>query len=141
MNNLPPFTFLGYNLAKGTFSRTGSSPLNIIKIMVKAIKPVAGSNVLTFLISADLTFLNGDVWSLTYSSSFKIIDKEWTEKAEEENVLLSVLFSSVFPFIRSSISSMSDDSYGRVDLPIIDLRNNDLSKGIVLKRENNSSIK
>ncbi|VEU79994.1 hypothetical protein [Haploplasma axanthum] len=125
--NTPVYDLIAINLIKVNYNRDEDTQPEFFKISAKH----SQKNLIeTIFITIDLKFENQDVSSFVFKGEFKINDESWREKINNEQAL-HLFFSVSFPFVRSMINSITDDSRGSIMIPIIDLRGINLEKGII----------
>ena len=129
---LPVFEFLGYSLMDCNFHRdfeTGRPQklFIIVNDFNVSDKKIARMNILV-----KITFESGSESEFKYHSQFKINDLDWLDKAnkEHQNLGISNLFSIVFPYVRASVSSITNDSLHQIFLPVINVLEGDITKGV-----------
>lgn len=81
---------------------------------------------------------NNNICKFCYLTQFRINDLEWFNKTNEQyqNLGISDLFSLSFPYIRASISCITSDSLGQILIPIINSAGGDITKGLILTKNN-----
>ena len=129
---MPPIEFLGYSLLKCDYFRDFDCDYaKKVFIIADAVEKII-DNIYKLSIKIEITFKNGSVSKFEYLSQFKINNEEWFDEAnkEQNNVKVTNLFSLAFPYIRSSISAITNDSLGIIVLPVIDVLECDVTKGV-----------
>lgn len=126
------FTYLGYSLLKCNYLRDFNSGHPTKLFIIASDVNERKDGILDLKIKIDITFQNNTSSKFEYLSQFIINDHEWFKKANEENQNLGVsnLFSIAFPYIRASISAITNDSLGGIFLPVINVLDGDITKGV-----------
>ncbi len=126
----PVFDFLGFYLLKCNYQRNEKSG-NPKKLFILVKKIELNDNVADMTVSIDLTFNDQSVSNFEYLSKFVINDMDWYNKnKEKDNIHVANFFAIAFPYMRTSISSVTNDSLGGIFLPVVNIINGDLTKGI-----------
>lgn len=130
----PVYSFDGYHLAFAKYSRNIGSQINEININLENSNFDEQTNLFTMNIKVVINFsLAKEESVFIFFSSFVINDLKWMEMIQKEGLILSsILFGTVFPYIRKHINSITDDSIQSINIPIIDIRNTSLEDGIHL---------
>lgn len=136
--NKPMIDFLGYSLSKCNFERnfeTGKPVKLFIVVSRVEMKP---KNVVDMVVNISISFKNESVSSFEYLSQFVVNDLQWYEKAnkEHDNLAISNMFCLVFPYMRASIGAITNDSFGSITLPFINVLEGDVTKGISFITQN-----
>ena len=134
----PIIDYLGYSLSKCDYvRRPESGNAKKLFIIVNDIS-IDENNIASMITKVELTFKNEDICKFDYLSKFAINDLAWYEKANSDfnNLGISNLFSIAFPYIRASISSITNDSLGSIFLPVINVMNGDVTKGLLFTANN-----
>lgn len=132
-NNEPVYSFLGYRLLQAMYIRTNDNPLETfgVKIMDSKLKE---NNIHLITVQFNMKFQGCEDSIFIFNAGFKINDHKWY--TDMGNLRIDALFFSVlFPFIREKIFSLSSDYRKYIDIPILDLRNVNLSEGIEFSRK------
>lgn len=135
MVNIAVCDFIGYHLKKCDYSRDlGSRGLKKVEIKILNLSTMIEKRTCRFEIHVLVTFLNDETSTFIYSSLFRINDLEWYMK-EVENTKqgLTQLFCVVFPYIRESISAITNDSIGSITLPTANVIGLDVNKPMVFE--------
>lgn len=139
-----PFSFIGYINSKIILNKTKKSSLMKVEIVCFDVVFDEFINVCTVGIRVNLTYDDSSGNTFEYLSDFIISDSElinvlksadFTKKdASTTNIdqVISMMLSSVFPYIRQHISAVTSDSTRHVTLPTIDVRSISLRKGLEL---------
>jgi hypothetical protein len=133
--NQPVYSFLGYFLTKAAFSQTKYGERLIDKIEIKTSDFQKEEEKIGFHVDISIT---GESFtsSFTFTTQYEINDEKWYDYfKDDQKELISILFSSAFPFIRQAIFSLTNDSCEGLMIPTIDLRDVDLSGGIIIARK------
>lgn len=136
VNNTPVYEFLGYRMLKANYNRQNNNPLE--HFTIKSVKSIFNeeTSVYALLLEVTIKFENDDHSVFIFDSAFKINDLSWKQQIPEEQ-LQSLFVSVMFPFVRGKIYSITEDLRIGIILPIIDLRQIDLSKGAKFSPKNN----
>jgi|GEM_PF-946844 preprotein translocase subunit SecB len=130
----PVFLLDGYCVKNISFSQSSIEPRIIETFGIKADNVVRKKGAVSFDISVKLSGSSFS-GSYTFSCFFRINDEKWADDIPGGNsCLVSILFSSVFSFIRQIIFSSTGDSFFPLMLPIIDMRAIDITKGASFSR-------
>lgn len=127
--------FVGYHLKKCSYIRDiKSRGLKKIEIKLSNLVTIDVNKACRFEIQVSIIFLDDNKSTFVYSSLFKINDFEWY-KQQVLNVKqgLTQLFCVVYPYIRQSISSITNDSIGSVILPTVNVIGLDVNKPMVFE--------
>lgn len=137
-SNMPVYSFLGYKLFKADIiHEKDTSIVEEFKIHIIKSEYLVEKKVYSMLIEISFKFENENEFSkMIFGSAIKINDETWLSKLED-NQKNSIFFSISFPYIRNMVSNLTDDSRGRFDLPILDIRSVDFTKGVVFKKMRN----
>ena len=129
---LPVFEFLGYSLLDCNFHRDFETGRPQKLFIVANDFNVGEDKIARMNIIVRITFENGSESEFKYHSLFMINDLNWMEKAnkEHQNLGISNLFSIVFPYVRASVSSITNDSLHQIFLPVINVLEGDITKGV-----------
>ena len=135
-SNLPVYFFLGFRLLEGNIKRTGDDKLKsfAVKILESIFTEESSLHVITIQFS--MTFENNDESTFIFNSGYGINDMEWYGQLKKEQID-ALFFSVMFPYVREKIYSLTNDYRGSVDIPIIDLRHADLTKGATFHKNTN----
>lgn len=122
--------FLGYHLRKCSYQRNISSKgLKSIALQVANIEHLP-ANKIRFDLIVNIELLDGALSEFIYSCLFLINDRKWFEEANKDgNFAITQLFSIVFPYVRSSIASISNDSISSIQIPVINVIGMDILAG------------
>lgn len=131
-NELPVFDFIGYHLISAKIVRKQFAEPSEIVIVAENL--VHNGKEFSFDVKVANENKNDVDFSFRYHSSFRIIDKKWEKSLGGDEVLVSLLFPVVFPFIRQSIFAFTNDNALPLFIPIIDLRGANLIEGLKLVR-------
>lgn len=129
--NTPVYEFISYRLLKAKINRTNDGNLEYFSVKVEDGNLTENNNYIIKII-IHIKYDNNEMSELLFESVCKINDLDWFNQISsptKESLFLSV----VFPYIRSKIYSITDDSKGALTLPIIDLRCVDVTNGLKLK--------
>lgn len=130
-NNKPVCEFIGYHLKKCSYQRNISSHgIKKVNISVNNIESLENERV-RFDSEVIIELLDGAVCTFVYSSLFQINNNDWfNEQNKEGNFSITQLFSLVFPYIRSSIAAITNDSIGSIQLPVMNVIGLDITQGV-----------
>jgi len=137
-NTIPVYDFLGYRILDIKMQRKSVEEIDYFRVRVQ--NPLFSGNIFTFQVVASLKFPTDDESSLLFDSGFRINDLKWKKEIGNDDQLMSIFFSAVFPFIREKIFALTDDNRHPVIIPILDLRCANLTKGIEFTRKKTSSV-
>ena len=129
----PVYEFLGLKLLHCTYSREKNTEIEFLSINILNSAFDNKTNIITILYNIGLKFIDCENSNFIFSAGYKINDLEWKKAIGDE--LHSLCLSVAFPFIRNIIGNITDDFRGRIVIPMIDLRNADLSKGIKISHK------
>ncbi len=135
-SNNPVYEFLGYKLISSIYSRKKYTLIEYFSIKTNSSLFDEEKSIYKVNIELIIKFYEDELSSFNFLAEFKINDLDW-KKQLDNNVLDSLFVSVVFPYIREKIYALTNDSRGAVNLPIIDLRNIVLSKGVKLSPKYN----
>ena len=129
---LPVFDFMGYSLTDCSYHRDFETGRPQKLFIVVNDFNVDETRIARMNIVIRITFENGSESEFKYHSQFKINDLNWLDKAnkEHQNLGISNLFSIVFPYVRASVSSITNDSLHQIFLPVINVLEGDITKGV-----------
>lgn len=132
MDNKNIVDFLGYHLKTATFNRDiKSRGIKIVKVIVSD-KEWTSDDKYRLEINVKIELLDGLVSNFIYSALFHINDRKMFEDFNKEsNYGIAQLFSIVFPYIRASIHSITNDSLPSIDLPVFNISEVDVCKEII----------
>ena len=104
MQSIPVYSFIGYHTEKIDYvNEIGFHP-NSVTIIVHESEFDVEKNFYSLRVTVQLKYNVQDKKStFTFLSKFKINDIKWMESLNT-NILDGILFSTVFPYIRSKIS-------------------------------------
>ena len=129
----PVYEFLGYKTLKFDYVHENNGEFNYFSI--KATKEIE-NDVYTLLYFLEFGFKEEQKKSsAVFSASFKINDLNWYNEIIKDNLDVNLFASVSFPFIRSTIYSMTSDSRKGIELPTIDLRIYNMTSGITFTKE------
>ena len=137
--NNPVYNFVGLKFVSCEYYRVKDTEIDYFKIKTFNRNYNNENNLFSFLIDLRLKFENEEESKFTFAVAFIINDKEWKESIPEDTVE-AIFVSSIFPYVREKISSLTDDSRGRFTLPIIDLRTIKLSEGATFTATKNKKF-
>ncbi len=132
MTNKATFDFLGYKILRADLHRENDGMIEMFSIKVPQVLFDEAKSILSLDVTFSYQYKNNAVSALFFRGAYKINDLEW-KKEMNELQLISTLFAVLFPYIRSSVEQFTDDIRGHLVVPIIDLRNVNLSVGITFK--------
>ena len=131
--NMPVYSFLGFNLLKCNYNRLGKEKLTNFSLKLKGYDYDENMKIYSIGLKVILQFGKDEYSTFLFNAGFKINDDAWKNAMKDKD--LNQLFTSVvFPFLRKMISDITDDSRGSFIIPIIDLRNVDLDKGVTFNK-------
>jgi preprotein translocase subunit SecB len=136
--NIPVYEFLGYKLIKANYTRDKDTDVQSFSIKTYNRQYDNEKKIFSFLIQFILQYKDTDISEFIFVSAFKINDLDWKNNFND-NILESLFMTVTFPYIRQKITSITDDSRKSLTLPIIDLRNIDLTQGALYISNNNSN--
>ncbi len=127
--NTPVYDFVGYKLLNATYSRKKDTVIEYF--IVKTGEKTFDEKAKLFSLSLEviIKYKDDDDSKFVFAGVFKINDLKWKSQLND-NLLESLFVSVMFPYVREKIHSSTDDSRGALNLPIINLRNVSLSKGV-----------
>jgi hypothetical protein len=133
-HSTPVYFFLGFRLLEATYRRTTNASIKTFGIKIIDSEYNEKNSIHTLTAQFNLTFEKEEESSFVFSAGYLINHVDWYHhmKKEQQDALF---FSVVFPFIREKIHSLSNDIRGSIDIPIIDLRQADLSKGAIFTKK------
>lgn len=131
-NEKPVFEFLGYSLLDCKYHRDFDSGRPNKLFIIVSNYGKQNNSIFNLQIDVRITFDNDSESTFSYHSQFKINDEEAFNNINEQyqNLGISNMFSIVFPYIRASISLMTNDSLQQILLPIINALKGDITKGV-----------
>lgn len=136
------FDFLGYNLKNASFAQGEDVRRHLRSFSILPFKPAFEANQ---IVTLDVTVeLKGDDFKaeMTYRCKFHALNGEWLSQVQNgDPVLLSEMFAIVFPFIRESIFSLTNDTLGHIYLPILNLRDVAICQGVDFVRKTEADAK
>lgn len=130
------YKFLGYKLISINFNHKPKEKLKEIRLQIENSQYQNGS--IHLISSVELDYEESKGNKFVYISGYEINSKniinefENNENSPEKDQFFSVLYASVFPFIRESISVITKDSGEHILLPIIDCRGISLKETLVI---------
>ncbi len=130
--NRPPFSFVGYHLEKINYCRIGDESIKQLDFSVSNFNFDTKNGFLVLDLLLKLTFENSES-EFTFSAGYEI-NTNIIKNDEEINNMLPFVTSSVFPFIRTQVHSITNDSREPIYIPTLDLRGIEVTKGITLKK-------
>lgn len=131
MNSIPVYSFIGYRNLESHYHHKNDGEVEEFGIKVEDSTFENDIHVMTLLFH--LKYVGEEMSTFVFNAGFAINDLDWYDQVPKSN-LNSIFLAVVFPYIRQKIQSFTDDYRGCVNIPTIDLRNVDLSKGITFKR-------
>ena len=131
-NKKSPLTYLGYTLSKCNYLRSIDSGRATKLFIIVSDVNVKENGFTELSIKVELTFKNETTCDFIYLAQFIINDLNWFKKAnaEHQNLGISNLFSLVFPYVRASITAITNDSLGAIYLPVINVLDGDITRGV-----------
>lgn len=132
MNGL--YKFLGFHLVEINFSCVLESSINEIRLNLESYN-FNKQNQVDIIANVEIDFENSKKNKFKYVAGYEIENKECPDSFNKEkdiNEYLSLFFTSLFPFIRENISSVTKDSVNHILLPTIDCRAIPLQESLVL---------
>ena len=126
----PAYDFLGYKIIKVELNRFNDGLIEKFKLSISNNNYDEEKQVYSFLINVKLYFKDNDESIFKFFTAFKINDSNWFEMLEED-VKNTMFFSIVFPFVRQKVNELCDDSRELIRLPIVNLKNANLTKEVV----------
>lgn len=133
-SNIPAYFFLGFRLLEANYKRTGEGPLKSFGIKIIDSNYVKKDKIHILTTQFSMFFDEDEESTFIFNSGYHINNTNWYGELEKDQID-SLFFSVVFPYIRQKVYSLTDDIRGNVDIPIIDLRQVDLSEGIIFSRD------
>jgi|LSQX01.3.fsa_nt_gb hypothetical protein len=133
INNNPVYEYIGFHLLKSRIVRKKAFQPKEIEIRIENIKNLKTK--FSFETVVQGTESDEANFFFVFESQFRLPNSEWRKAVGGDSELASALFPVVFPFIRQSIFAATNDSYGPIFIPIIDLRGIKLSEGLKLIRK------
>ena len=135
INNIPVYQFIGYRLLKANFNRIQEG--NIDYITIRNIQSeLKNENTFILIVEILIKYENNESSTFVFDSCFKINDIKWFNELDG-NLVNNLFISVIFPYIRQKIYEVTNDSRGGLQIPIVDLRNIDLTKGLKLIAQHN----
>jgi len=127
--NKPVYNFLGYQMVLVDYKRVKNTNIEKFSIKTYDRKFDEKINCFSFNVQLELKYSEEEASKFIFSVGFRINDLEWKKQIKEEGIIESIFFATVFPYIREKIYSVTNDSRGAFNIPIIDLRNAKLNQG------------
>ena len=127
------FDFLGFKLTGVKYINTGEKDNTYISIDILD-EEYTIDNIYSILVKIGTDFDKTEDYFI-FEAAFAIKDKNWFLKlseSEKKYIFLNV----VFPFIREKVFSITSDINQGLLIPVIDLKEFDLSKEIKLVKNN-----
>lgn len=127
------FDFLGFKLTGVKYINTGEKDNTYISIDILD-EEYTNDNIYSILVKIGTDFDKTEDYFI-FEAAFAIKDKNWFLKlseSEKKYIFLNV----VFPFIREKVFSITSDINQGLLIPVIDLKEFDLSKEIKLVKNN-----
>ncbi|MCF7930629.1 MAG: hypothetical protein K9L02_03855 [Acholeplasmataceae bacterium] len=130
-SSAPVYNFLGYHLLQAQYYRKLNS--GIEKFSIKMTDHSYNKKTKNYVINFKIFLKFNDIIEesvFEFEGGFHINDEKWKDEITS-NMLNSLFFSVIFPYVRNKIYSITDDINTGVQLPIIDLRGVDLTKDTI----------
>lgn len=129
------YKFLGYKLTHINLNKTQEEVVSEIRIGLKSYNLEKEKLTLQIIVEIDYTSSKNN--SFEFISGFMLEDEQVLEgfNNNDEMVIdtcLSILFASVYPFIRECMLSITKDTGNSIVLPVIDCRSISLNNKIIL---------
>lgn len=128
------YDFLGYKIVEINYSNKNQKDNTYVSMSIIGEK-YSEDKIYSFVVKIGTDYDNKED-SFVFEAAFKINDQEWFDKASDNEKKIN-FFSIVFPFIREKIFSITSDLNLGLFIPVLDVRNFDLSKEIRLIKSNN----
>ncbi len=125
---LPVYSFLGYRLLEVKYNRILDGDMESFTLSILDFT-LSEDSIYVITFSLKLKFENNEESEFIFNAGFEINDTNWYESINE-NQIQSIFIATVFPYIRQKVNVLTDDYRGGVVIPIIDLKNKDISNGI-----------
>ena len=129
--------FLGIGLIKCDYKRSFDALAPISFFACANASNDRDSKIADLTIKVDIKFENNDVSSFIFLAQFVLTKADAFKKLadEQKQVAIKTMFSISFPFARQTITNLMTDSFGTIQLPLINiLRVADITKGVVFLR-------
>lgn len=130
--------FLGIGLIKCDYKRSFTATKPVSLFTCADATNNRDEKVADLTIKVDINFKNDDVCKFEFLAQFSLIDVEAFKalKSEEKQMVKKQMFSIAFPFARQTITSLMTDSFGTIQLPLINILDvPDITKGVVFIRK------
>lgn len=139
MNHL--YNFLGYRLTEIHLNKYPGSEIKQIRLKIEDFK--LDKKTIHLISSVEIDYDDSKDNRFVFVSGYEIMDEQMEEVFENKdegkvNEYLQLCYSSVYPFVRESVSSITRDTGNMVMLPIIDCRGISLQKSIIFIPYNNN---
>lgn len=134
-NNKPLYQFNGFNIESVKFQRSSVPDNDFEYFGIKCLKLRYDEAERKYFTDFEINIkYSKDADSqILFKTIFTINDMDWLHSFKNpDETLPAMFFSIVFPYLREKIYSLTDDSRGTLQMPIIDLRGTSLSSGIKL---------
>ena len=126
---------IGYNCEEIRFKRKLGAKLNKITLSIPNKSFDTTSNILTLIFSVKLDFVDSKENFFRFTSGFKINNIEILNDNFDQKYL-PIFISSLFPYVRNYITTITNDSSNPVIIPTIDLRKINLNNSVELSFTN-----
>lgn len=124
----PVYDYLGYRLVEVKYQNKKQMDNTYVNISMYGDE--LKNDIYSFYIKITTDFDSNEDYFI-FEAAFNVNDKSWFEKLDE-NTRKAVFFGIVFPYVREKIFSITTDLTPGLFIPVLDLRQFDLSKEIRL---------
>jgi hypothetical protein len=133
--NIPVYQFLGFKLHQSHLERKNDAALEYFEVKTENHKYDEEKKIFSIFLRISFKYATEIPSYCLFGAGFQINDSDWLQKMGEE-AAEAIFVSVLFPYVRAKVFILTDDSRGGLQLPIIDLRNVLLSKGIIFTPNN-----
>lgn len=134
-----PYIFIGFDLRTINIKKNQNEKLKELRIGVASSDFDKNSNTLSIAIKVELDYEENKNNELIYASGFRLFDNDMIKVAvgndKKYNEFIPMYVSSVFPFIRENIATITKDMGKQIVLPTVDCRMFNLEEEIILTNE------
>ena len=130
--------FLGIGLIKCDYKRSFEAIEPVSLFTCADVANNRNEKVADLTIKVEIKFKNNDVCNFAFLAQFSLTDVDAFKnlKNEEKQLAKKQMFSIAFPFVRQTITSLMTDSFGTIQLPLINILDvPDITKGVVFIRK------
>lgn len=129
--------FMGIGLVKCDYKRSFEALEPISFFTCADVSNDRDNKIIDFTIKVDIRFENNDVSNFVFLAQFALTKAGAFKKLgdDQKQIIKRTLFSISFPFVRQTITNLMTDSFGTIQLPLINiLQVADITKGVVFLR-------